>query len=545
MVASVDEMNCRIPNAMGRAIRCAPQHNAEDRRVAIRTCPKLKPMNRLVPRCSPQCFQLSSFPDSAQFFISLGRIGLAFLLVLISPVVASAQSALRHVEHFDADPGWDSYRNRLTPNPVPIVRQDFGYRETNHAGGQTAGEIGGWIQRSITPAWYAKVIPASTLEKKLTASGTFAVMRNGGGSGALFGWFNEQSRGWRTPNSLAFRIDGNGNSYWLLFEYGTRNWLTGGGATFEGRYQTTKTKPFAADGTPHRWSLTYDPAGNGGEGLITFSLDGREYTARLGPGHKADGAMFDRFGLFNQQSTGAGMEVYFSDLVINGEPQDLSSDPRWEGRGNQAEFAERAVRPMHDFGFTATQHAGGKAGELGGIIWRDEAPAYYADAVGPFTLQDELRASGTIAFTGAGSDSGVFLGWFNSAAKQNKTTPDHKEPPKHVLAIAIEGPSRVGHYFRPAYYNRTGRGDLDPVGPIIRPTGQVHSWSLHYSPSGAKGNGEITVKFDDIIHTTALKPGFKQSGATFDRFGLFNMQTGGHYVFVYLDDVSYSKRRQP
>ena len=68
----------------------------------------------------------------------------------------------------------------------------------------------------------------------------------------LFGWFHETSRGWRTLNSLAFRIDGNGGKYWVFFEYGTRNWLTGGGGTFDGpRYQTTRTKPFPADGTVH------------------------------------------------------------------------------------------------------------------------------------------------------------------------------------------------------------------------------------------------------------------------------------------------------
>src|SRR5262245_63072551 len=111
----------------------------------------------------------------------------------------------------------------------------------------------------------------------------------------MFGWFHESSRGWRTPNSIGFRLDGNGGKYWVLFEYGTSAWRTGGGATFEGRYQTTKTRPFLADGTPHDWSLTYDPSAHDGDGELTFTIDGKSHSAALEKGHKADGAKFNRF----------------------------------------------------------------------------------------------------------------------------------------------------------------------------------------------------------------------------------------------------------
>ena len=100
--------------------------------------------------------------------------------------------------------------------------------------------------------------------------------------------------------------------------------------------------------------------------------------------------------MFNQQTTGGGMEVYFDDLVLDGEPQDFAADPKWEGRGNHVEFADR-VRPaaarlrLHARRTTPAA----RPGEIGGIIWRDEEPAYYADRVGPLTLDDELFASGT------------------------------------------------------------------------------------------------------------------------------------------------------
>src|SRR5262245_60840614 len=158
-----------------------------------------------------------------------------WLLILI--LAADVEPGLRR-QDFGSDPGWEGLSNRRTPSPPHRVRQDFGHRQTAKAGGRP-GEAGGWVQRSLRPAWYGKAIAPRTLEDRLSVSGKFAVPRAEGASGALIGWFRHDSRGWRTPNSLAFRIDGNGGKYWVLFEYGTRHWRTGGGATFEGRYQTT------------------------------------------------------------------------------------------------------------------------------------------------------------------------------------------------------------------------------------------------------------------------------------------------------------------
>src|SRR5262245_66334599 len=102
---------------------------------------------------------------------------------------------------FDTDPHWDALRNRLIPEPAPITRQNFGWRPTQLARGKAPGEVGGFIQRSLTPASYAKAIPEKTLNDSLTASGRFTVTRENAPSGVLFGWFHDTSRGWRTPNS--------------------------------------------------------------------------------------------------------------------------------------------------------------------------------------------------------------------------------------------------------------------------------------------------------------------------------------------------------
>lgn len=452
---------------------------------------------------------------------------------------------------FDADPGWDGFRNRLLPTTLPITRQNFGYQSSQRAGGSRAGEIGGAIERSIVAAYYGKRIAPRSLDDKLSASGKFVVPAAEGGSGAMIGWFNETSRGWRTPYSLAMRIDGNGGKYWLFYEYGTRNWKTGGGGAFEGdRYQTTPTPPFKTGDAVHHFSLDYDPGGADGRGLVTFRVDDRTYRAELAEGHRADGATFNRFGIWNVQTPGDPLEVYLDDLVIDGQQHSFDADPAWDALDNHVEFAERVIRPFHDFGFSSTAHCGGPAGEVGGIIFRDERPAYYGARTGPLTLDDELVASGKLAFLKAGSDSGAYLGWFNSADKQKHDTPEHIVRQKNYLAVLIEGPSRVGHYFRPSYSAADGAGQTaageggqdQPEWPVIRPDGKVHDWRMHYRPKGTAGAGQIELSLDGEAHTLDLTPAHRAQGATFDRFGLFNLQAGGHHVEVYIDDVRFTRK---
>jgi hypothetical protein len=471
----------------------------------------------------------------------------------LSPPVRAQGTAARRFEDFARDPQWESYRSQLLPQPLPITRQDFGLRDPTMSpkgspaslpadgGAGSSREIGGWIQRSLTPASFAKVIQPRTLNDRMSAAGTFAVTRDEGASGVLFGWFHETSRGWRTPNSLVFRLDGNGGKYWVFYEYGTRHWLTGGAGCFVGdRYQTTATKPFPADGTAHTWSMAYEPDGASGSGLMTFVIDGTTYTQVLLPGHKADGAEFNRFGIMNVQATGSGMEVGFHDLKLDGQPLDLTSDDRWEGRGNKTEFQDRHLRPFHDVGWSATSsRAGSNPGEIGGIMWRDEKPAYYARRIDHLGLEDELFASGRIALLGAGSDSGVYLGWFNSSSKTNKFASDHEQPQSNFLALLIEGPSRIGHFFRPAYATSKGEGMIQDSGPIIRPDGRVHHWSLHYVPK----SGGIIVRLDGEAAVMAIPEKQRNQGATFDRFGLFNLQEGGHFVDIAVDDLTYTAGR--
>jgi hypothetical protein len=50
----------------------------------------------------------------------------------------------------------------------------------------------------------------------------------------------------------------------------------------------------------------------------------------------------------------------------------------------------------------------------------------------------------------------------------------------------------------------------------------------------------MTWKLDDKEQSFDLKPGQKEAGATFDRFGFVDVQSGGHYVFMYIYDLTYT-----
>jgi hypothetical protein len=123
----------------------------------------------------------------------------------------------------------------------------------------------------------------------------------------------------------------------------------------------------------------------------------------LSPGHKADGAEFNRFGVLNvNKQFDSGGTLWLAGPIIHGEREDFGRDPQWEGSGNRRTYDTRNVRPRFDFGYSRTRHAGGQAlGELGGLLFRGDCRdgdrlAAYGDRLSPLTLDWPLRASGTV-----------------------------------------------------------------------------------------------------------------------------------------------------
>jgi hypothetical protein len=454
------------------------------------------------------------------------------------PLVAAQMVPVQFFTNFNADPGWEGVTNRAAPMPCTrTISNNFGYRASSTNAGGQPGEMGGRITRSTTPAYYAKVIAPKTLNDTLTASGRFAVTQSTSSSGMLFGWFNStNNQGWRTANSLAIRFDGENGVFRVLFEYGTGTWHAGGTPPLV----ISGTNLLPANATSHTWNLSYDPNGNSGGGQITFVIDGQTFTLDLAAGDKAEGALFNRFGMFGQESGGGDLTAYFDDLVIDGVAENFSANPGWDAVRNVGTFFDCEINPWHNFGYSATKHAGGSTnGEVGGLMWRTDTnnpttAAYYGAVVPTMDLNTELKASGKVSLVRGGSDSGMLIGWFNSA------TATGDGPPRNFIGVLIEGPSRIGFYFRGAYNNNAGTRGIQNTGPIIMPNGTPLDWTCHYSPASNNNQGTITVTLNGQVTNFNLAAGVKTNGATFNRFGLVNYQAGGSFLDVYFDNLSYT-----
>ena len=464
---------------------------------------------------------------------------LTLLVVVGFQFLASAQPT--RTETFDHLPAWTGVNNQPQSPPCIIVDQDFGYSPKTSFAGGTPGEIGGKIWRASSVAAYARAIAPKTFQDQLAASGKLAVTRAGGGSGCLFGWFNSSSPpGWRNLNSLALRLDGERGFYRVYCEYGTRLKRT---STINiNRKTNVKHRD---DGTVHRWSLGYDADGNHGSGSIDFKLDADTWTLNLEPGHKLDGAVFDRFGLWNRQTEASSpMWVYLDDVVLDGTPQGLSGDPGWLGTNNRRTYTDCEIEPRHNFGFRNSNHAGGvAAGEMGGILWRTESGApqtagYYADTrIGKLNLNDKLSARGRLAMPRTCVDAGLYLGWFNTTTYDSTTTGNILAP-RNFLGALVESPSLEGQKINAAYRTGTGTYDLQTRSPrLVPPTGSLE-WSIAYDPSLPEDNLVVTVAGQPSVLTVPER--VRKQPTTFDAFGIGTTRKGGHWIEMFFDDITYT-----
>jgi WD40 repeat protein len=468
----------------------------------------------------------------------------AALLVALCAVCPAAE----RTENFDRDPGWDGHHNRSTTEPRTI-RQDFGHSPTAHAGGG-AGEIGGFIQPAAEPAYYAKKIPERTFADPLSASGTVACAD--GPFHVLVGFFHSGTLNeWRTPNSIALRLQGRGKHFYAYVEYTTAKWRAGGDTPGgfslvpdEERPQRMRFKGFSCGGAMHRWSLKYDPNGNGGTGSITATVDGETSICHLDAGHQADGANFNRFGLMTvMKQADTGGELWLDDVAINGETESFASDPKWDAFQNRRTYPTTIIRPRFDFGYSATRHAGGKKGEMGGLVFRGDGRyphmmAYYGDRLEPLSLAKPLRASGKVSLRRGVTDSDVLLGFFHSEHSLASGGSDAIGMPPDFLGVSIGGPSREGFMFSPAYRLHNTERKIADMGPHLLPDGKPHDWTLEYTVDDS--GGRITVTLDGKSVTLAIPREFVASGATYNRFGLISTHTDGNGQHLYFDDLSYT-----
>lgn len=484
--------------------------------------------------------------------------GLWLALLLIGSGIGDTRlAAEERVENFDADPGWEGHNNRSTAFEKREIVQRFGYSNSQHAGGQHAGEIGGSITPAAEPAYYAKQIAPATFDDRLTASGVLACPGEQPFH-ALIAFFNSETLNeWRTPNTIAIRIQGRGEMFYAFVEYCTGTWRAGGDspggfATVPGENGRRQLRGFKTNGVSHRWSIAYDPAGNQGTGSITVTIDDETALCHLDAGHKQDGATFNRFGILPvmKQWDQPG-EVWLDDMTINGAAENFSTDPQWDGFNNHKTYTTSNVRPRFDFGYSPTNFAGGaRPGELGGLVFRGdirypERMACYGAKTETLSLARPLRAAGTVALRRGVSDSTTLLGFYHARESLKTTDSQATGWPRSFLGVAIEGPSRVGFQLYPAVHDagdQTGYARNDDL-PTILPNGAVHRWTLQYHPPHGTQPGECIVALDGRPVRLELPVSESAAETQFDRFGLITTWIDGNGQQVYFDDLTYTWRQ--
>ncbi|MDZ4290185.1 MAG: hypothetical protein U0984_19620 [Prosthecobacter sp.] len=214
-------------------------------------------------------------------------------------------------EDFTIDPGWTGLGNRLTSAAEEVARaQDFGYRETNHAGG-SVGEVGGSFWRSDKGwSYYADRIATVSMAQRLEAGGKVKLVSAGADADMYLGWFSSADAHADQPpctgrNFLGVHVGGQaGMGHWLAPLY----------RTAKGTEGKLDKGPVMRPGKACEWSLVHDPAAHQGEGELRLTLDGETVVLPMKPGQLTEGARFDRFGLFTGQPDGQMVKIYFDDL---------------------------------------------------------------------------------------------------------------------------------------------------------------------------------------------------------------------------------------
>ncbi len=225
---------------------------------------------------------------------------------------------------FSEDPQWDQKNNRITYiSKDTRPRFDFGWSPTHWAGGRAPGELGGLIFRGDCRypgrmAAYGDRIGKLTLDTPLLARGKVCMIRGVTDSTASIGFYNSAWSMRSNPaqnesipmDYLGVNIEGPSSEGFYFYPvyrvHGEASGYSGG--------RSGNALRIAPDRQVHDWSLQYDPAGAGGRGRITVTLDGQSCALDLDPDAQKTGASFDRFGICTPWIDGNSVTVFFDDL---------------------------------------------------------------------------------------------------------------------------------------------------------------------------------------------------------------------------------------
>ena len=139
----------------------------------------------------------------------------------------------------------------------------------------------------------------------------------------------------------------------------------------------------------------------------------------------------------------------------------------------------------------------------------------------------------------------MLIGFYHSRDSMAVNPSQDSGLPASFLGVSVDGPSREGFYFAPAYRGRNaGRSGISGNGPPrIYPDGTSHDWTLEYSPAAAGGRGQITLTLDRKAVRLDLNEATRASGTRFDRFGIVTTWIDGNSQNIFFDDLTYTCRQ--
>jgi hypothetical protein len=207
------------------------------------------------------------------------------------------------MEDFSVDPGWEGVGNRPADG---VNSQDYGFSNTNNAGGAAAGEAGGTIRRTGGQppdppiAYYADDLNGFVdFDHAFSASGTAQLQNQAAG---FLGFFN-------STDPCFTSLCGNGSfggqsvlAGWFLDFASVFMVYEGPGG---GVWQSSASNSTTTGTDAFNWSIDYDP--NAGNGELSGTFGGFSIASvDIGAGIRASGATFDRFGIASATDTDFG-----------------------------------------------------------------------------------------------------------------------------------------------------------------------------------------------------------------------------------------------
>jgi hypothetical protein len=155
--------------------------------------------------------------------------------------------------------------------------------------------------------------------------------------------------------------------------------------------------------------FTYDPNGADGQGTVTATLGSYSAMLTLDAGHKADGAIFNRFGILNvMKSADDPGQLWLDNVTINGVTHPFNSNPLWDERNNRRTYTPPTFVRDSISAIARIELCGRtRRGEIGGHTFRGDSRvefngsrmAYYGGRlVETLSLNQPLHADGKVGF---------------------------------------------------------------------------------------------------------------------------------------------------